>query len=69
MKKFPNNFKQFFAFSGKISHCYCYRRRLIFATVFEHENVDFEDWFKNVLDKKLKKISKKKKLKLAAISR
>jgi hypothetical protein len=67
MKKFPNNIKQLFAFPGKI--CHCDRRRLTCASIFEHENVDFEEWFTNLLDAKLKKISKKKKLNLAAIRR
>jgi hypothetical protein len=67
MKRFHNNFKQLFAFPGKI--CHCHRRRLTCASIFEHENVDFEEWFTNLLDAKIKKISKKKKLKLAAIRR
>jgi hypothetical protein len=65
MKKFPNNFKQLVAFPGKI--CHCHRRRLTCASIFEHENFNFKEWFKNLVDAKLKKISKKMKQKLAAV--
>jgi hypothetical protein len=67
MKNFPNNFKQLFAFPGKI--CHCHQRRLTCASIFEQENFNFEERFKGLLDAKLKRISKKKKLKFVTIRR
>jgi len=32
LKKFPNNFKQLFAFPGKL--CHCHRRRLTYSAIF-----------------------------------
>jgi hypothetical protein len=58
MKKFPNNFKEFFAFPGKT--CHCHPRRLTRTSIFEHQNVNFEERFTNLLDAKLKKLAKKR---------
>ena len=67
LKQFPDNFKQLFAFAGKI--CHCHRRRLTCANLLEHEKVDFHKWLGDMIEVKQKRIGKKKKLKMAAVRR
>ena len=47
-KKFPKNFKVLFAFPHK--RCNCHNWRMTARQIFRHEGLNFDEWFRNLLD-------------------